>query len=315
MDSAVLKIKSLGTKLLVLWPLLLWSCSSPPIHRDDRGLRVGAVGFDTFAPMRKRIALLPLFNEGPYGDVDLETFCTEELREELGRTQNFIIDPMDAKIFGSSKEVFSGGGFKLSLMAQKAKLSGINFVLYGRILFSRMRQKTDEIGFVRQVNSYAEVKIELRIFDISSSKEIWSREFMGEIDDSNFHFLLTDPNGHLKHRQELLKYAAKISVKKSIGSVVELANKLDWTGRVAKIEGTKIYINAGRRSGIHIGDILKVLTAGNEIFDPETGALIGVSKGQTKGTIEIMDYFGIDGALASLHSGGTIDEGDFVQLY
>jgi hypothetical protein len=92
---------------------------------------------------------------------------------------------------------------------------------------------------------------------------------------------------------------------------------LRWTGREEspKIIGSKVYINAGRKSGINVGDILKVITEGQEIYDPETGALIGVSKGETKGTLEVMDFFGPDGAVTILHSGGTVTEGDFVQLY
>jgi hypothetical protein len=84
---------------------------------------------------------------------------------------------------------------------------------------------------------------------------------------------------------------------------------------VAKIIGNKIYLNAGRDSGINIGDILKIITEGQEIYDPETGALIGMSKGDMKGTIEVIDYFGQDGSIAILHSGGQVLEGDFVQLY
>ena len=84
---------------------------------------------------------------------------------------------------------------------------------------------------------------------------------------------------------------------------------------MARIIGNKIYINAGRGSGLNVSDILKVITEGQEIFDPETGALIGVSKGEVKGTLEVIDYFGPDGAIAILHSGGSVHEGDFVQLY
>ena len=79
--------------------------------------------------------------------------------------------------------------------------------------------------------------------------------------------------------------------------------------------GSKVYINAGRQSGLNVGDILKVMTEGQEIFDPESGALLGVSKGQVKGTLEVIDYFGADGAVTILHSGGSVTEGDFVQLY
>ncbi|MDB9786754.1 hypothetical protein OAB57_01500 [Bacteriovoracaceae bacterium] len=268
-----------------------------------------------FSPIKKRVALLPFYNEGLYGDNDLEIMATEEMRRELGRTREFVIDPIDAKIFGTSKEIFAGGGFKLSLKTQKAKLSGINFVVYGRISYSRIRQKKDEIGFIRKVKSFAEARLELRIFDVSSSKEIFNHSFTGIADDSDYHFFMSNPEEQLQYRRELLRYSVKVAVRKSVPQLLNIASKLDWVGRVAKILGTKVFVNAGRKSGLHIGDILKVLTEGSEVFDPETGALIGITKGEIKGTLEIVDYFGPDGSLAVLHSGGSISEGDFVQLY
>ena len=81
---------------------------------------------------------------------------------------------------------------------------------------------------------------------------------------------------------------------------------------MAKIIGSKIYINR-TCSGIQISDILKVITESG-VYDPETGALIGVSKGEIKGTVEIviilvrmvrLPYFILV----------QVNEGDFVQLY
>ena len=119
----------------------------------------------------------------------------------------------------------------------------------------------------------------------------------------------------MEYRRDLVRYVVKVAVRKSIPKIMSLAQRLEWVGRVAKIVGSKIYLNAGRNSGINIGDILKVITEGVEIFDPETGALIGVSKGEVKGTLEIIDYVGPDASIAILHSGGSVHEGDYVQLY
>jgi hypothetical protein len=301
--------------LSTLFFSLILSCSEQAVHRDSRGMKLTPEQRMSFSPVKKKIALLGLFNEGAYGEADIAVSATEELRYELSRTGEFVIDPMMEQIFGTSKEIYSGGGFKLIQMANKAKLSGVNFVLFGRVTQSKIREKTDEIGFVRQTQSYAECKIELRLFDINSNKEIMTENFDGYVDDSSYNFYLTDPKEKIKYRQELLRYAVRVAIRKSIPQVLAVASKLEWVGRVAKIIGTKIYINAGRNSGLQMGDILKVLTEGQEVYDPESGALIGISKGEVKGTLEIIDYFGPDGSMATLHSGGSVSEGDFVQLY
>ncbi len=268
-----------------------------------------------FNPIRKKVALLAFFNEAPFGGEDLAIQATEEFRREISRTRDFLVDPSAAQLFGSSKEVYSGGGIKLAQLTRKAKMAGVNLVVFGRIMDARVRQAADEIGFVRKTKAVAETKIEIKVFDVIASKELVSEVVDGTTHDNNYRFYVTEDEDNLAYRQDLLRYSTRVAVRKFIPRIAKMGGKLDWTGRVAKIIGTRIYINAGRESGIGIGDILKVITEGQEIYDPETGAMIGISKGDVKGTLEVSDYFGPDGAIAIMHSGGSVTEGDFVQLY
>jgi hypothetical protein len=300
-------------KLLLLF-IFLVGCSQELVQRNRVGTPVGPID-ERFAPMRKRLALLMFFNESPSGGQDLGIIATEELRNELARTGEFIIDPKGASLFGSSQEIYAGGGAKLIQMARKAKVEGLQFVLYGRITDARVREKTDEIGIVRKTKSYTENQVELRIFDVNAQKEVLTTNLRSYADDSSYRFFMSENEDRIKYRQDLLRYGIQVSMRKAIPQIIQIASKLDWQGRVARIVGTRIYINAGRQSGINIGDILKVLTEGEDIFDPATGALLGVAKGEVKGTLEVVEYFGSDGAIAILHSGGSVREGDFVMLY
>ncbi len=306
-------MQQLKSTFLIL--LFLTSCSLDVIQRNSRGNRPRQAPRAHFNGVKKKVALVQFFNESPYGGKDLGVTATEELRAELSRSGRFIIDPKLSHLFGSSKEIYSGGGVKLVQMNRKAKTTGINFVIFGRVVDARIREKTDEIGVVRQTKSYSEAKVEIRIFDVSSGKEIYTETIPSYADDSSFRFFMSDRESKLEYRRNLLRYVVKIGVRKSIPKILNISEKLDWVGRVAKIVGTKIYINAGRKSGINIGDILRVVTEGVEIYDPETGAMIGTSKGELKGSIEIIDFVGPDASVAILHSGGSVHEGDYVQLY
>jgi hypothetical protein len=268
-----------------------------------------------FNPIKKKIALLSFYNESPIGGDDLAIVATEEFRREIGRSREFIIDPEGESVFGNSKEIYAGGGVKLAQLSRKAKMSGVNVVIFGRIKEARIRQKSDEIGFVRKVKSLAETYVEIKAYDVLSNKELFSETVDGNISDDNLKFYQAESEDNLAYRQELLRYSVRVAVRKFIPKVIKLGSRLDWMGRVAKIIGTRIYINAGRVSGINLGDILKVITEGQEVFDPESGAMIGVSQGEVKGTLEVVDYLGADGAVCNLHSGGSVTEGDFVQLY
>lgn len=317
----MIRVISLHSYLLIAIVFLLQSCANEPIRRRGSGYgRTAQSPFsrtsgEFFNPLRKKIALLPLYNESPVGKEDLAITATEELRRELSRTRDFVVDSEASSLFGSSKEIYAGGGMKLVTLTRKAKLSGVNLVFYGRIIDARVRQKTDEIGFVRKTKSYAESIVELKIFDVHANKEVYSAKMDGNINDSNYKFFLSQQEANIDYRRSLLRYSVKVASRRFIPEVNKLGSKLDWTGRVAKIIGTKIYINAGRVSGLNVGDILRVMTEGAEIYDPESGALLGMDKGQVKGTLEVIDYFGVDGAICVLHSGGSVTEGDYIQLH
>lgn len=281
-----------------------------PINQSSKMSKV-----TEFSPIKKKIALLSFYNESPMGGDDLAVTATEEFRREINRSREFLIDPDAETLFGNSKEIYAGGGIKLAQLARKAKMSGVNIVVFGRIKEARVRQKTDEIGFVRKVKSLAETVVEIKVYDVLSNKELFSETLDGNISDDNMRFYKADSEENLSYRQDLLRYSVKVAVRKFVPQVVKVGSKLDWLGRVAKIIGTRIYINAGRTSGLNLGDILKVVTEGQEIYDPESGAMIGMSQGEVKGTLEVVDYFEPNGAICILHSGGSVTEGDFVQLY
>jgi hypothetical protein len=297
-----------------LFIFVFQSCA--PISRRRPINQVGgAKSVSDFNPIKKKVGLLTFYNESPMGGDDLAIVATEEFRREIAKSREFLIDPEAESIFGNSKEIYAGGGVKLVQLARKAKMSGVNIVIFGRIKEVRVRQKSDEVGFVRKVKSLAETYVEIKVYDVLANKELFTETVDGNISDDNLKFYQSASEDNLAYRQELLRYSVKVAVRKFIPRVIKVGSRLDWMGRVAKIIGTRIYINAGRSSGINIGDIIKVITEGQEVYDPESGAMIGVSQGEVKGTLEVVDYFGTDGAICILHSGGSVTEGDFVQLY
>ncbi len=307
----------LSSRAVFIWlsALILLESCAPITRRRPIGQANVESRVTEFSPIRKKIGLLPFYNESPMGGDDLAITATEEFRREISKTREFIVDPEAESIFGNSKEIYAGGGIKLAQLARKAKLSGVNIVIFGRIKEARIRQKSDEVGFVRKIKSLAETYVEIKVFDVLANKELFSEVVDGNISDDNLRFYRAESEDNLAYRQELLRYSVKVAVRKFVPRVAKVGARLDWMGRVAKIIGTRIYINAGRASGINIGDILKVITEGQEIYDPESGAMIGMSHGEVKGTLEVVDYFEPNGAICILHSGGSVTEGDFVQLY
>jgi len=87
---------------------------------------------------------------------------------------------------------------------------------------------------------------------------------------------------------------------------------LDWHARVASIEEGKIYINAGRLSGLEKGSLLDVYAPGEEIIDTKTKMPLGRTKGKYKGEIEVSELFGVDASMAKIKKGTDFSPTDFV---
>ena len=109
------------------------ACSSSVVQRDTQGKRPRAEERKYFSGVKKKVALLPFFNESPFESEDLEINATEELRMELTKSGEFIVDPSSQKLFGPSKEIYAGGGMKLVQLTRQAKIAGINFIIFGRV--------------------------------------------------------------------------------------------------------------------------------------------------------------------------------------
>ncbi len=82
----------------------------------------------------------------------------------------------------------------------------------------------------------------------------------------------------------------------------ELDN-LDWFCRVAKVEGEEIYINAGKLTGLKIGDVMEVFRSNG--FE---------EKADLKGKIQISTFFGIDASMGRLIDGKKPDVNDILKL-
>ncbi len=65
---------------------------------------------------------------------------------------------------------------------------------------------------------------------------------------------------------------------KCVAWIVKNMENLPWEGKVINAKAGKIYINAGADSGVKSGDIYKVYKAGEELVDPDSGAILGVEE-------------------------------------
>lgn len=263
---------------------------------------------------KKRVFVYNFWNDTPVKQNDVAPFASDELRRGLYASKRVILSPEMKSDFGTGDFV-SGDKVKVAQLIRESRQLGVAVAVIGRIARIVFRQKGDEIGLLRQKQSAAAVDVEVKVFDVASGREI---QAIGKSGEANSSALTVFESGDLadnEFRSELTRLALRNALQPMIPQVIQAIEKMSWEGKIAKIVGGKIYLNAGRASGLVNGDILKVLTPGQDIYDPSTSVYLGRSQGYPKGTVEVVDFIGPDGASAIVHSGGNFQEGDLVQLY
>jgi hypothetical protein len=295
--------------------MLLASCSLGVVKRNSNLTKKEANISKREFFIKKKLVILPIHNESPFGGKDLEILATEEIRKYLMASGRYLIDLQNMESFPNSQAVFQGGGRNLNTLLNRAKGFGLNLIIYGRIVDSSIRQKEDDIGLIKEVFLFGSTTVEIRVLDVNTEQEVLVKKVDAFTEDKSYQIQHLTNENKFELRRDLLRQATKLAVAKLIQPIWEKTKKKEWFGRIAKIVGKKIYINAGLESGVKIGDIMKVLTPTQDVFDPLSGALIGKTKGEVKSTIEITDFFGNNGAVGILHSGGNVAPGDQVTLY
>jgi len=89
---------------------------------------------------------------------------------------------------------------------------------------------------------------------------------------------------------------------------------IDWHARIASVEQQRVFLTAGRLSGLQLGDVLEAYTVGPSIIDSATKLPLGTPKGEFKGQLEVVELFGVDAASAKTKSGGGFTATDMVYL-
>jgi hypothetical protein len=115
-------------------------------------------------------------------------------------------------------------------------------------------------------------------------------------------------------QDKALSNAINVALQGVTDGIIRGLAGLEWSTSVATVEGDKLYLNAGKSTGLKIGDELEIYNPGRQIKNPTTGVSLGRLPGALQGKVKISQLFGFDAAEAKIVSGGNITTGDLVRL-
>ncbi len=267
------------------------------------------------APLRKRVMVLPFINSGITRSEQASKVAREAFLKQLRKTDEFVIVantdfPKDVSAFLKANE------YDLEAMGKIAAAMGIAAILEGRILEVRAKRVGDEVGIVRKIRARMNARVQVRMVNTRNGSIVLNETREAEVEEATTRLAeRASSDRGLEDDPILVDSVVTRAFQATLPRIVNAVEKLSWEGRVALIKGERVYLNAGRLSGLQIGDILRISEEGEDVHDPETGSYIGRVPGRLKGTVEVVSYFGKDGAITVLHSGSGFRENDLVELY
>lgn len=266
--------------------------------------------------VRHRILVLPFLDEKTNRPMRVGEEARRGVIRELARTGQFVLVSTEDFPQDPKKLMTPEGDYDLPEIAKIASGIGVAAVLEGKILQVKARRLGDQVGLVRQMKAQVDAEVRLRLYAGKNGREILNVVRTASVESVSTRVgEKASSDRYLEDDPDLVQQAVRKAVAGSVPAVVKAVEKLNWEGRIAMVTGERVFINAGRLSGLQIGDILKITDEGDEVFDPETGRFIGKAPGRMKGTVEIISYFGKDGAISVIHSGSGFKENDRVELY
>jgi hypothetical protein len=153
--------------------------------------------------------------------------------------------------------------------------------------------------------SFATAKVEIRLIDASTGNLL--KTFIGRSP-----IFGTKETGEYSRSKAVLK-AIDFGLEDILEGFFRQLDYLDWATTIAKIEGENLFINAGKLSGLRIGDTLEIFEPGKEIIHPATKISLGWTTGQLKGAMKISDLFGVDAAIGKTVQGSGFSPNDVLK--
>ena len=216
---------------------------------------------------KKKVVLLDFENKTTYKEEAIGEAVTKRLSDRLEATQRAVI--MDKTVVSST---LHREGFEFetlsdpSVMKHAYQSLGIQAFVSGTITdMSILSSKASETS--EEEVAFATTKIEVRLIDASTGNLL--KTFIGRSP-----IFGTKETGELSRSKATIK-AIELSLDEVLEGFLRQLDLLDWTTTVAKVEGENIYLNAGRLSGLRIGDTLEVFEPGREILHPITNLSLG----------------------------------------
>jgi curli biogenesis system outer membrane secretion channel CsgG len=289
------------------------SPSTAPAKRETETRVASAPARPVYAPplpffqmgFKRKVAILDFENNTSYKEEKIGEAVAKKLSDKLEATQRVVA--VDKTVVS---EMLRREGFKFEnlsdppVMKRAHQSLGIQAFALGSVTdLSLLSSKASETS--DEEVAFATSKVEIRLVDASTGNLV--KTFIGRSP-----IFGTKETGEYSRGKAVIK-AIDFGLDDILEGFLRSLDFLDWTTTIAKVDAGNIYLNAGKLSGLRIGDTLEVFEPGKEILHPVTNLSLGWTTGKLKGALRVTDLFGVDAAVGQVVQGTGFSPNDVVK--
>lgn len=310
MKRVILPLLLAAGALVACSPRKSVNTRNEPEYMDARSSPKSTV--EKYRGPKRRIAVVDFDNKTPYGQRELGSSATDIIVTEMQKTGQFILVErekvqriIDEQRFQASDMV------EPATVAKVGRLLGVSAIVTGAVTqFGQREEGVDTIVYQRR-SQIAECTVDIRIVDVATGEILVADSGRGEAEQTVQGSM--GLGGRASYDTTLAGEALRAAIFKFSKNVVDRMGTVPWTARVAAVDSGKIYIDAGKLTGLAIGSELEVMRPGKEIISPTTGKVIGETSNKV-GRVKVVEYLGDDGAVAQSLEGDAAAK-DIVRLH
>jgi curli biogenesis system outer membrane secretion channel CsgG len=255
---------------------------------------------------------------------------TEMLTTSLFDTNRFIL--LERKALGDIQaeiQLAATGVMNPDTGGKPGNLLGAQIIIRGAVTEYKYRrdQTNARNNLIKGVDLHrtatdASLTLDIRIFDAATGQILDSVRADGRANSSqnevNVDVLRDTKVGKATFSSSPMGAAAREAIGKAVSFICDRMASRPWEGAIADVETENdkislLYLNAGSRTGIRVGDTFEILRPGRPIINPETKVVIGRARDTTLGQCKV-DTVSEEFSTALPTQGNQFQKGDLIRI-
>jgi curli biogenesis system outer membrane secretion channel CsgG len=262
-----------------------------------------------------RVGVVNFQNKTPSRVLGIGESAADILGTILQKTGRFIVIPQqDMESILGQQRTGATGAINPATAARIGEVMGLNAIVTGAVTAYSETEEGYNYVVSQGKTQIARVTVDYRIVDTTTGVQLMADSGAGIYQKKVGSVLGMGTKA--AYDTDLRDGALRDALTKAMVNMMKQLESQPWKGKIAKVAGNKLYINAGKKTGLKVGDRLDVYRVGEDIIDPDTHQKLGTTEDKVGQAIVQQNDLGdkADMSVAVTASGMGFKQGDTVKF-